>query len=681
MTALSIGVDIGGTFTDVIATTATGGVFTAKLPTPPNAPAEAVMAGIAAVQAQAKTDTVTSVAYGTTLAANAILEHRLPDIALIVTRGFRDILEINAAHDEDHHEPNASAPHRLRLVSLEHIYELSARLAHDGTERETVNPQEVVTIAHAISACGLRVVAVSLLHSYQNPAHEHQVRVIIEATVPAVRVVLSSDVLPEFREYERTVTTCLNAALLPLLQDHLNDLAQRTRVPLLVMKSSGGLGTPQNVLARPLATVLSGPSAAVVGLCALARRLNLPNAITLDVGGTSTDVAVIEHGEYTVTARSEVGGLPLKMAAIDVLCIGAGGGSIATAGNDRRWRVGPESAGAVPGPICYGQGGSQVTLTDAELLLGRVPDALLGGRLPLHIELAEQALANFGLARGLNAREAAAGLLLIATHQMCGAVRRVVARHGIELSTFALFAIGGAGPQHAVELAQLLGISVIVVPRNPGLAAARGLLHADLREDVVQSCPQSERALDYAKIAAKFSDLETRIAELLPPLAGAANDCEITRAADLRYAGMSSEFTVTVENGGITEALMARAVESFHADHVQQTGHAYRGQQEVLLENLRVSARRRLLHHDDAIAATPQNHRPTPFSHREVYHVSCEGFITTAIYQGAQLYPGAALTGPAVIEYPDSTLIVPPEFILQIDSAHNAIVRRDETAR
>lgn len=675
MAGLRIGVDIGGTFTDVIATTPTGRRFTAKLPTQPEALAEAVITGIATIQQQAATHEVASICYGTTLAANALLQHRLPPIALIVTAGFREILEINAAHGEDHHEPTSSSPHRHRLVALEHVYELSARLTHDGTERLPLNPDEVSAIALAIVAVGIRVVALSLLHSYQNPAHENATRELLQQTAPELRIVLSSEVLPEFREYERTVTTCLNAALLPLLQDHLREIAARTRVPLFVMKSSGGLGTPDNVLARPLATVLSGPSAAVVGLSALARRLKLPNVLTLDVGGTSTDVAVINRGNYAVTARSEIAGLPLKMSTVDVLSIGAGGGSIATSGNDRRWRVGPESAGAVPGPICYGRGGDRITLTDAELLLGRLPSALLGGHLPLEVGLVERALTNFGRERGLDAMRTAAGLLQIATHQMCGALRRVSVQRGLDPASYVLFAIGGAGPQHAAELAQLLDIKTIVVPRHPGLAAADGLLQADFREDAAQSCAQSERKLDCAQIATTFATLEARVVALLSSNEHAADPCEITRAADLRYAGMSSEFTIPCDPGEITEDLLRRAIDSFHAHYALHTGQAYRNQQEVLIETLRVSATRRLRRDPRAPSTVGIRHRPDLTAQRLVYHVSADEFIMSAIYRGAQMIPGAELYGPAVIEYPDSTLIVPPGFFLELDDDNNAILR------
>lgn len=669
MSGWRIGVDIGGSFVDALIADAEGVRATLKLPlhaAGAAASVEAVVAGLIA-QLGLAADTPLVVHYGTTLATNALLEHRLPPIALIVTHGFRELLETSGVHDEDHHEPSGGEPaHRHRLVELEHVHEITGRLEHDGRERTSLDPAAIDALARRLAASGPTVVAVSLLHSWRNPAHEREVRDIFARIAPASTLVLSSDVLSELREYERTVVTCLNAALLPLMRTHLAQLAAGIRAPLWLMKSSGGLSPAATALAQPLATALSGPSAAVVGSAALARALGIEAAISLDVGGTSTDVALIHHGRYAVTTAAEIDGHPVKTPALDVLSIGAGGGSIARLGADRRWHVGPASAGAMPGPVCYGQGGVQPTLTDAHCVLGRLPPALLDGALPLDVARAQAALAAFGAARGLDATQSALGVLRIATHAMCGAVRRVCVRRGHDPRAHTLFALGGAGPLHAAELAALLGIPTVIVPLRPGLAAAEGLLHAEHREDGVQTFPAREDALDAAAIDAAFAALEARVAAT----AGATDPAwRLERSADLRYTGMSAELTVPFTAGAVTTATLAAALDGFHAQYALANGQSYRGREQVELVNLRVAAIR-------PAAAPPRapwrvTGSPQPCSNRTVHFLDEAAAIDTPVYRRDALPAGTTLVGPLVIEQPDSTTLVPPACTVEVDDWGN----------
>ena len=665
-----IGVDIGGTFTDVVAVDATGALRVTKLPTTPRNIADALARGTARVRHDSPAHTLL---YGTTLATNALLEHRLAPIGLFVTAGFRDILEINGVHDEDHHEPSVGHHVRHRLVALEHVYELRERIEHDGSIRTALHGDDVSDAGQALLAANIEIVAVVLLHSFTNPRHERRVREILATSAPALRVVLSSEVLPELREYERAVTTCLNAALLPLLSQHLAQVRAENPSRLLIMKSSGGLSDVQNIVETPLATVLSGPSAAVVGMSWLAQQLKIRDFITLDVGGTSTDVALVRNGAHAVTTRAEVGGYPLKLPAVEVLTIGAGGGSLAYFGLDQRWHVGPESAGAEPGPVCYGRGGTAVTLTDAELALGRLPTGLLGGELRLEIDAANHALQDFGRARNLDAQQTAIGILKIATHNMCGAIRRVSVQRGHDPRGFALIAIGGAGPLHAAELAEMLGITTVVIPRHPGLAAAYGLLVADLREDSVQTAMQRETQLDVQPIAQHYAALEAQVAERLRRVDG-SGPLVIARHADLRYRGMSAEFTVPVAGGPITLASLHQVIDAFHQTYAALSGHAYRGLEEVEIVNLRVTATAVLPKPQQsdvrlAPAAAPQTKT------RSVYFLNVDAIVESPLYARNNLQAGSTISGPAVIEQFDTTILVPPGFLLFTDASGNAIIR------
>ena len=675
MPELRIAIDVGGTFTDAVSSDEEGRLRTAKVRTRPDALADSVAEAVAAILANYAPDppAISQLLYGTTIATNALLARALSPIALLVTAGFREILEINGMHDEDHHEPGGHHDAQARLVPLEHIYEVHERIERDGRVRVALDPLEIERIAALITESGRTVVAVTLLHSYREPMHEQRIREIFTHCAPTLRVVLSAEVLPELREYERTIVTCLNAALLPLMHDHLQEIDTRCGSRLLLMKSSGGLSSAEVALRAPLTTALSGPSAAVIGACYLARQLALPQAISIDIGGTSTDVALIEQGHYRITNRAEIAGYPLKTPAIDLLTIGAGGGSMANHGSDQRWRIGPQSAGAVPGPVCYGQGGKIVTLTDAHLVLGRLPASLLGGAVPLDRARAEVALAEFGRVRDLDAIETARGLLRIASFAMCGAIRRLAVQRGYAPETHALIALGGAGPLHAAELALLLGIKTIVVPPAPGMAAAFGLLTGAVREDAVQTYPQSEDALDVAGSAAHFAALEARVRERITRSGFSLAALVLQRAIDIRYVGMTTEFTVPVTAGPLDEPALLAALEAFHAAYEAFSGRAYRGQQAVEIINLRMSGTVRLPAPPVIRVPRVQN-TPLPIGERAVYFLETVEAIRCPVYSRDTLGADSRLIGPCVIEQYDATILLPPGFTLRVDDYGNALL-------
>ena len=673
-------IDIGGTFTDVIVIDGAGAIASAKIPTEQNNLSQCFLSGVKAAidSAGASAGRPEELLYSTTLALNALLTHELPRIGLIVNAGFRELMETARLPNPMDELADTRQPMANRLVSLEFVREIKARLDADGSVRRAVDELEVVELAHWYRKRDITIVAVSLLHSYLDPAQEREVAHIFSGIAPDIEVVLSSEVLPELREYERTLAACLNASLMPAMKDHVGQVVEESDfsgVPLLVMKSSGGLSSSRLAMKKPLTTALSGPSAAVVGMAWLGQRIGFDDLITLDIGGTSTDVALVGRGRYALTKHGEIAGFPFKTPMIDVLTIGAGGGSIASRASDERWHVGPASAGADPGPVCYVRGGTDVTVTDAQLVLGRLPDALLGGRLPLDRDAASKALDAFGKHRAFNAVQSARGILEIATHNMCGAIRRISVQRGHDPKDYALLAMGGAGPLHAAELANLLGIETIVVPPQPGLAAAFGLLVADVKDDFVQAFGQLETDLNVNSVQTIFNALERSAEQFFADEEIPTTERAVWRQIDMRYAGLSNEMSVEVANGPVSDLAIRDAIETYHRQFHQLTGHSHEGQEAVELVNLRVTAVGQRTKPEVPAYEAVAGSTCAPRASRPVAYLDHEGFIDSAVYDRASLTPGVAVDGPAVIEQFESTVIVPPEFSAELDALGNLTLR------
>lgn len=682
MAFVTIGVDTGGTFTDVVAVDDEGRLWGTKLLSTPADFSRGFLAAVEAVRTAHPSVPVRTLRHGTTVATNALLEERLPPLGLIVTHGFREILETtrytSQGEPEEEHSQQKPAP----LVPLEFVREVRERVDAQGVIRIALDSNEVQALAQWFHSQGLRTIAVSLLHSYVNSAHEQQVKDILQATWGEATVILSSDVLPESREYERTVTTCLNAALMPVVGDYLHKLQQRMHergwhAPFLVMQSSGGLIGAAAATQKPLTTALSGPTAAVVGMSWLGQQAGFPNLVTLDMGGTSTDVALVKDGSPLVTTAGQVHVYPLKLAAVDIVSIGAGGGSIAWWGTEGRLHVGPRSAGAEPGPVCYTRGGHNVTVTDAHLVLGRLPTSLVGGALPLDRAAAEAALAEFGRRKKLAAVEAASGILQIVNHGMCGAIRQVSVRRGHDPREYTLLAMGGAGPLHATELAELLGISTIVIPPSPGLAAAWGLLVADYKVDFAQTLLQREQALDIEQITRTTTALEQQGWAALAKEGIPEAQRQLLRAADFRYRDLATEWTVNLGAGAVTRQTFIQAIEDFHQLHQRICGHSHRSQREVELTRIRVSA----------VGTQPKPRLPlvpdaagpsTPAGRRQVFFLEKNGFLDCPVYARKALGASATLTGPAIIEQYDSTTVVAPGWQARVDSRGNLVLKREQ---
>jgi N-methylhydantoinase A/oxoprolinase/acetone carboxylase beta subunit len=546
-----IGVDVGGTFTDVILQAADGSVRIRKVLSTPPGYDRAVVEAVASLTGD---DGVAGVVHGTTVATNAVLERRGALTALVTTAGFRDVLELRRLriphmYDPFWRKPDPLVPRRLRL-------ELNERMTADGTELKPVDEAEVRAVAADLRRAGVESVAVCLLHSYRFPAHEQLVGRILRDELPGVVVSLSSEILREQREYERSATTVVNAYVRPLMGRYVADIRRgldgaRVDAPLTIMQSSGGVMTADDATRRPVLALESGPAAGVVAALGMATRLGFENAIAFDMGGTTAKASLIEAGSVSRSREYEVGGSLssgsrlmrgsgelLRIPTIDIAEVGAGGGSIAWLDPAGGLQVGPRSAGAEPGPACYGRGGSEPTVTDANVHLGYIPTGTLAsGDLSVSAELAERAVESIAAPLALSPMETAAGVHAIANARMTRALRSVSSEKGRDPRDFVLIAYGGSGPVHALGLAEDLGCTTVLVPALAGLFSSLGLLFARPEFHDVHSCHLDARTVDAAEISRVFDELEAR-------LAPSVERPEWIRSADLRYGGQSWEVEV-----------------------------------------------------------------------------------------------------------------------------------------
>jgi N-methylhydantoinase A/oxoprolinase/acetone carboxylase beta subunit len=676
-----VGVDVGGTFTDlVLADPEAGTSAIHKVSTTPQDPSIAVVAGIDALCAQAGVlpGAVDHVLHGTTIATNAALTHRGAECGMITTRGFRDILHIGRHQRPQHYSIQQRIPWQSTpLVKRRHRHEVTERLVPPrGAVLVPLAEHEVRVAARALKAAGITSIAICFLFSYLDPAHEQRARVIVLEEHPGAFVTLSSDVAPQFREFERFTTAAMNAFVGPAVRDYVGRLGARMRdaglrADLHIMASNGGVATAAMVADRPVITMLSGPAAGVLGGIWAGRLSGRNNLITFDIGGTSADIGIVTGGRSAeATARDTwIAGFPLLTPMIDIHTIGAGGGSIARLDAGGAFRVGPQSAGAVPGPAGYGRGGTLPTVTDANIVLGRLdPGNFLGGAMALDVAAARAVVARFGETLGMTPEAAALGILTIVNANMANAISSRTVQKGIDPRGYALVAFGGAGPLHAAEVAQALAIREVLVPPAPGITSAMGLLTTDLAYDAVRTCFQVSGALDGARIEADFAAMQAGLASQF--VADGVEDVTYARAADLRYAGQGYELRVPVEGGD-----MAAAIARFHERHRAEYGHAF-PDSTVEIVNLRLTglgARPKLgapakpvggsldaalLRRAPAVFAGPTGPEPhdTPFYARE------------------NLPLETAIPGPAIILQTDSTTVVPPHMRFTADRAGNLVI-------
>ena len=660
-----VGVDVGGTFTDFLVARE-GGLSLHKRPSTPRDPAQAVLAGLEDLGLLPD-----EVVHGSTVATNALLERKGARAALITTAGFRDVLLIGRGtrprlYDLEPQRPPPLIPDALRL-------ELRERVDHQGRVLAAPSPEEVARLLDDAAAAGAESLAVCLLHAYRNPEHERLVAAAARAR--GLPVSVSHEVLPEYREYERTVTTAVNAYVSPVMSRYLDrlgqELARRGVRSLRVMQSNGGSMAAETAGRLAVRTVLSGPAGGVVGALRVARAAGFDRVITFDMGGTSTDVALCP-GVVPEQTETVIGGLPVRTPAVDVHTVGAGGGSLARVDAGGALRVGPESAGADPGPACYGRG-TLPTVTDAHVVLGRLrPERFLGGRMLLDAARARAAFADLAAWYGGDPAAAAAAVIRVANHNMERAVRVVSVERGHDPREFALVAFGGAGPLHACDLADALRIPRVVVPRFPGVLSAFGMLAADVARDfseaVLAPVPEDPAgAGDLARrLEARLAGLEERARREMAA-AGEAGGWRAARALDVRYQGQSYELTIPVE-APHPDAFGP----AFHQAHRQRYGHAAPGRPlEVVALRLKLWAPGPEL--APAPAFPDAGAGPSQVGEATVWF---DGPTAAAVHDRDRLRPGDAVAGPALVTQLDATTAIPPGWRGTVDGQGNLILER-----
>jgi N-methylhydantoinase A len=669
---LSVAVDIGGTFTDVTLQNATTGeAWRAKTPSVPSDPSAAFITGVrlALAAAGAEASSIGRVLHGTTVATNMILEGKGAATALVTTAGFRHVLDIGRQDIPRRANLYAWVKPR-RPVPASHVLEVVERVGAGGI---VLTPLDEASVAEAAEACrrlGVRAVAVCLLHSFAHPAHERRVAEILRAALPGVAVTISADVLPVVREYERTLAVILNAGVMPAVSTYVARLEERLTeagiaAPLLLMQSNGGVAGAATIRRAPAVTALSGPAAGVVGAREVAAAAGIADIVTVDIGGTSADICLIKGGRIGLTQHGKVGEWPLPLPMVDMVTVGAGGGSIARVA-DGALSVGPASAGAVPGPACYGQGGADATVTDAHIVLGHLPPSLLGGRMRLDPALAEQAVRRqVADPLGLDLHAAARGILAIADNNMVGAIRVVSVERGHDPRDFTLVPFGGAGPLHGCALADLLGIATVLVPPAPGVLCAEGLLAADLKAEFSRTLPRAGTP-DEGEVVAIVAGLRDEAANWLAEERVPEADRRIETFALMRYAGQGGELAVPWTGAAAT------ASAAFDAAHRSLYGFVLVAPIELV--TLRVEATGRLP--APVMPEVQPGAAPAPIGSAVVHFAG--GSQEAAIYDRGALPAGARLRGPLIVTQLDATTLVPPGWDVEVHVSGAMLLRRDD---
>jgi N-methylhydantoinase A len=669
--AVRVGIDTGGTFTDLVSLDGEGRSRRLKVPSTPGDPARALIEGLGQALAMAGGERLEAVAHGTTVATNALLEERFQSLALITTRGFRHVLEIARQSVPSGYGNSYFWVKPDRIVPLERVREVTERLNFKGEVLTPLDEDDARACARWLRESGIAVAGVCLLHSYANPVHERRLRELLLAEYPELVVSISSEVWPEYREYERTMTTLVDAFVKPHVAGYLERAQARLRelareAPLLIMKSNGGVMPAAAVARRPISTALSGPAAGALGASWLARQAGFERVITIDTGGTSTDVCLVEGAKPQLTREGRIGHFPVRVPMIDIVSVGTGGGSVAWVGADGGLRVGPRSAGADPGPMAYGRGGDQPTVTDAALFLGDLPDELVGGAISLRRELAAEGIRRIGEALGISPPEAARGILELSAHNQANAVLQLTVKRGIDPAGDTLVAFGGAGPLQACDIASILGLETVLVPPAPGNVSAFGLLAVDLKDDYVTTLVRRHDEVDAGEVAGTFAPLESEAIASLLAQGVAEERVRLVRSVDVRYLGEAHEITVDARQ----PFQAAEAVGRFHDAHERIYGYAYREGEVVEFVNWTVTGVgliERPPLKPPAVSGTP---RPIP---------SRSG--TAPRYRRDDLPAGFCGEGPVVIDEYGSTTVVTGHFDFEVDRFGNLVLRRTRDGR
>jgi N-methylhydantoinase A len=678
----TIGVDVGGTFTDFCAVDEVTGDFRLwKRPSTPENPATAIVSGLRELAAAhgIPLQEVSRLAHGTTVATNALVQRKGCSVALVTTRGFRDLVEIGRqtrpdVYDLQRDYPDPLVPRRRRL-------EVTERLNAAGAVHLPLDTAEVNDAIARIREMEVEAVAVCFLFSFLNPVHERRVAEQIRAALPGKHVSTSSAVQPEFREYERFTTTIVNAYLQPVLSSYMSSLetdlaSMLPRASVGINQSSGGLMTIGRAKSFPVRTALSGPAAGVVGALQVASAVNRSNAISIDVGGTSADVAVIQDRNVKVSYGREVDGFPIRLPMVDIHTIGAGGGSIAWFEKDGLLKMGPQSAGAHPGPACYGHGGTAATLSDANLVLGRLAPNLLDGTMKLDVDLAREAIEAIARPMRKSAEDTAKGMVAISVANMVRAIRSLSVERGHDPRDFVLMPFGGAGPMHAHDIAVAMSIREIVVPRSPGIVCAQGLVLAETKEDFSRAARAEIGDAVPPTLKEVVADLKVRAERWVASESLMMRELRYDLSFDMRYVGQNFELRVPILSGAVLDpgalpdaAQLKRLF--FDAHDIAYSFHDPLAKVELL--NARLTARAQVMSAVDAPLRKSQNVAPPAVGTRKIYFDGNQAVIAP-VYRREDLLAGVQISGPAVIDQIDTTIPIFPGDRLSVHASGNLII-------
>jgi N-methylhydantoinase A len=679
---LQIGVDIGGTFTDIVALDGDGRLTLTKVPSTPKDLLEGIAAALQRVLAMAggSPAAVERFIHGTTVATNAVLEQKGAVTAILATAGFEDVLELGRQKrarmydlDMDPETPTFLAPRRRRVGIRE-------RLDARGRPLTPLDEAQVRGEVARLRGQGVQAIAVCYLFAFIDPTHERRTRELIGEVAPEISVSLSSEVDPTFREYERTCVTAFDAYLGPVVKRYLAGLAERLRelgvnAPPLIMRSRGGIVSAALAAEQPVTLFLSGPAGGVIGAKFAAERSGVRDFVSLDMGGTSNDVAMVRGGQPLIASEGAIGPYPVRTPMVDISTIGAGGGSIAWIDAAGGLRVGPGSAGAEPGPACYARGGEAATVTDASVVLGYLdPERFAGGLMRLDVAAAERALATVGEKLGLDAVSAAAGIHRVINARMADQIRLMTIKRGYDPRQFALVVLGGAGPVHGAALAAEMGMAEVIVPETPGVLAAFGLLSAAIEHHHARTLQAPTDAVDLTAVNRCLAELDAagraRMHAEGVPAAGVA----VAYSADMRYVGQAYELEVPITVPVVGERT-GEILAAFHAVHERVYGYA-RTQQPVEFVNFRAVHRYPLPPPALAPGGRSHGHQDDARVGERRAWFAPGGFTATAIYDRARLPRGARVDGPAIVEQADTTTVIPPGHAALVEPSGNLRLRR-----
>ena len=670
-----VGIDVGGTFTDVVVyNEQTGQLDVTKTASTPSEAAQGILNGLAKLDVPLHA--AKRITHGMTLATNAVLEGKGVRVGLLTTQGYRDVLELRRGNRTVLYNMRFRPP--APLVPRRLVHEVGERMQADGSVLRPLDIAEVRRAAEKLQAQGVEAVAVCFLHAYVNDAHEQAAAEVLHDTLPGVFVSTSAAVLPEFREYERFSTTVLNAYVGPVIDGYLQHLEEALQdrgydAGLSIVNSSGGIMSAAHARRFPVNSMLSGPAAGVAAAAYLGRLAGYPNIITYDMGGTSTDVCLIEHGQPTMTAEREIAGYPNKTLQIDINTIGAGGGSIAWLDEGKVLNVGPQSAGAMPGPVCYDQGGEQLTVTDANVALQRIDcEQPLGGEIQLRRDRVDAALRAMAEALpGMEVHRLAHGLIQLAVTKMTGAIKEISIVRGRDPRDFVLFAYGGAGPMHATQVADELGMHTIVIPLAPGNFSALGMLVSDVRRDYVRTQVVRLDEAQLSDMTEIFAQLEAEGTAEMVQQGMAPADIRHQRVLGMRYTGQSFEIGVPWQDFGD----VAEIAETFYDIHEERYHHSLRKPCEVV--NFRLSTFGLVPKPVLSAPDTPQHGLAAAITqHRPVYFAA--GMQQTPVYQRDALPRQTPFAGPALIEEAGALTVITPGYVAHVDDHGNIILQRQE---